>query len=201
MDINNVIDDLKKIEREKDIGRSITIFGGSRFKEDSDYYQKAKELGKKIADLEYNVITGGSGGIMEAVNSGAMDSSKSKSIGIHIANLPTEKRPNVYMDKKLKFNYFFTRKAAMIKYSDAYIIMPGGFGTLDEFFEILTLIITKKQKPSPIILFDGNYWGGLYSFMQDTMLKYKTINRDDFSIISLVNSIDEVIDIIKEFNK
>ncbi len=198
MDINHIIEDLEKIEKErKDIGRSITIFGGSRFKEDSFYYRKAKELGKKIADLGYSVITGGSSGIMEGANSGAITSSSGKSIGIHIDNLPTEERPNIYVDKKLEFHYFFTRKIALIDYSDVYIIMPGGFGTLDEFFEVLNLVRTKNHKPSPIILFDSNYWDKLYSFISDTMLEYETINRDDLNLISLANSVDEVINIVK----
>ncbi len=198
MDINHIIEDLEKIEKErKDIGRSITIFGGSRFKEDSFYYRKAKELGKKIADLGYSVITGGSSGIMEGANSGAIISSSGKSIGIHIDNLPTEERPNIYVDKKLEFHYFFTRKIALIDYSDVYIIMPGGFGTLDEFFEVLNLVRTKNHKLSPIILFDSNYWDKLYSFISDTMLEYETINRDDLNLISLANSVDEVINIVK----
>ena len=198
MDINHIIEDLEKIEKErKDIGRSVTIFGGSRFKEDSFYYKKAKELGKKIADLGYSVITGGSSGVMEGANSGAITSSSGKSIGIHMEYLPTEERPNIYVDKKLEFHYFFTRKIALIDYSDAYIIMPGGFGTLDEFFEVLNLVRTKNHKPSPIVLFDSNYWAKLYSFMSDTMLEYETINRDDLNLISLANSIDEVIDRVK----
>ena len=198
MDINHIIEDLEKIEKErKDIGRSVTIFGGSRFKEDSFYYKKAKELGKKIADLGYSVITGGSSGVMEGANSGAITSSSGKSIGIHMDNLPTEEKPNIYIDKKLEFHYFFTRKIALIDYSDAYIIMPGGFGTLDEFFEVLNLVRTKNHKLSPIVLFDSNYWAKLYSFMSDTMLEYETINRDDLNLISLANSVDEVIDRVK----
>ncbi len=202
MDITHIIEDLEKIEKEqKNIGSSITIFGGSRFKENSFYYKQAKELGKKIADLGYSVITGGSSGIMEGANSGAITSSKGKSIGIHIDNLPTEEKPNIYTDKKLEFHYFFTRKIALISYSDAYIVMPGGFGTLDEFFEVLNLVRTKNHKPSPIILFDSNYWDKLYSFMSDTMLNYGTINENDLNLISLTNSIDEIINIIKEFNQ
>ena len=199
MNTTHIIEDLEKIKKEqKDIGKSVTIFGGSRFKEDSFYYKKAKELGKKIADLGYNVITGGSSGIMEGANSGAISSSSGKSIGIHIDNLPTEEKPNIYIDKKLEFHYFFTRKIALIDYSGAYIIMPGGFGTLDEFFEVLNLVRTKNHKPSPIVLFDSNYWAKLYSFMSDTMLEYETINRDDLNLISLANSIDEVIDRVKD---
>ncbi len=202
MDINHILEDLEKIEKEHiDIGRSITIFGGSRFKENSFYYKKAEELGRKISDLGYSVITGGSSGVMEGANRGAITSSRGKSIGIHIDNLPTEEKPNIYIDKKLEFHYFFTRKIALIEYSDAYIIMPGGFGTLDEFFEILNLVRTKNHKPSPIILFDRNYWNGLYLFIKETMLEYETINRDDLNLLSLVNSIDDVINIIKEFNK
>jgi len=197
MNIEHIIEDFVNATEElKDIGDSITIFGSSRFKEDSIYYQKAVELGKRLSDNGYNIITGGSSGIMEASNRGAKESSKTKSIGLHMRNLPNEKRPNIYLDKKLEFHYFFSRKFFLTNHSKAYIIMPGGFGTLDEFFEILNLVRTKNHPPVSIILFGSDYWSKLYEFMSTTMVEYGTINRDDLSLVKMVDSIDEVIDAI-----
>ena len=198
MDISHIIEDFKKGEIElKDIGASVTIFGSSRFKEGSFYYKKAQELGKRLSDSGCNVITGGSSGIMEASNRGAKESSKSKSIGIHIDNLPNEENKNIYLDKELELHYFFSRKVALINYSKAYIILPGGFGTLDEFFEVLNLVRTKNHKASPIILFGIDYWSKLYDFMKTTMIEYGTINQNDLELISLCDDIDEVIEIVE----
>ena len=198
MDINQIVKDFEKGQKElSDIGDSITIFGGSRFKEDSIYYQKAIELGKRLSDSGYNIVTGGSTGIMEASNRGAKLSNRTKSIGIHIDNLPSEQHPNKYLDKELEFHYFFTRKVMLINYSSAYIIMPGGFGTLDEFFEVLNLIRTKNHKAVPIILFGTDYWGKLYDFMRTTMLEYGTINQNDLEYVFMSDDIDEVVERIK----
>ncbi len=198
MNISHIIEDFKKAEKGlSNNGKSVTIFGSSRFKKDSFYYKKAIELGKRLSDNGYNVITGGSSGIMEASNRGAKESGKSKSIGIHIDNLPNEEKKNIYLDKDIELHYFFTRKVALINYSSAYIILAGGFGTLDEFFEVLNLIRTKNHKVSPIILFGVDYWSKLYDFMKTTMIEYETINQNDLELISLCDNIDEVIEIIK----
>jgi len=198
MDIEQIIQELRKGEKElSNIGKSVTIFGSARFQEESIYYQKAMELGKKLADNGYNVITGGSSGIMEASNRGAKQSNGAKSIGIHITNLPFEEKENRYLDKKLNFNYFFTRKVMLINYSSAYIIMPGGFGTLDELFEVLNLIRTQKRKSVPIVLFDTDYWGKLYDFMNTIMLEYGTINEEDLEYVFISDDIDEVVERIK----
>jgi len=198
MDIDQIVKDFEKGQKElSDIGDSITIFGGSRFKENSIYYQKAIELGKRLSDSGYNIITGGSTGIMEASNRGAKLSNRTKSIGIHIDNLPFEKHPNKYLDKELEFHYFFTRKVMLINYSSAYIIMPGGFGTLDEFFEVLNLIRTKNHKAVPIILFGTDYWGKLYDFMSTNMLEYGTINQNDLEYLFMSDDIEEVVERIK----
>ena len=197
MNIEHIIEDFIKANRElQNIGDSITIFGSSRLKEDSFYYQKAQELGRRLSDMGYNIITGGSSGIMEASNRGAKISSKSQSIGLHMMNLPNEERPNLYLDKKLEFHHFCSRKFFLTNHSKAYIIMAGGFGTLDEFFEILNLVRTKNHPVVPIILFGSDYWSGLYEFMSSTMLEYKTINQNDLELITLTDSIDEVIDTI-----
>ncbi|NOZ91613.1 MAG: TIGR00730 family Rossman fold protein [Epsilonproteobacteria bacterium] len=197
MNISDIVKDLETIESELEGIRGITIFGSSRLKEDSIEYKKAKELGKALSDNGYCVITGGSGGIMEASNRGAKESGKSQSIGIHIKNLPNEERANSYLDKKLELNYFCTRKLALMNDSIAYIIMAGGFGTLDEFFEILNLIRTNNHKRVPIILFGSDYWSGLYKFITGTMLEYQTISREDLDIISLCDKVDEVLNILR----
>jgi len=199
MDIEQITQELTNGEKElSNIGKSVTIFGSARFKEDSIYYQKAIELGKKLADNGYNVITGGSSGIMEASNRGAKLSNRAKSIGIHISNLPFEEKENIYLDKKISFNYFFTRKVMLINYSSAYIIMPGGFGTLDELFEVLNLIRTQKRKSvPPIVLFGTEYWEKLYDFMSSTMLEYGTINQEDLEYIFMSDDIDEVVERVK----
>jgi len=199
MNISKIIKDLENSKKElENITPNITIFGGSQFKESSKYYQKAKELGKLLSDNGYNVITGGSTGIMEASNKGAKESSKSKSIGLHMLNLPNEDKPNKYLDKLLQFNYFFTRKIALIRYSVAFIIMPGGFGTLDELFEVLNLIRTKNHPSVPVILFDKKYWEKLYDFINTTMIEYQTINKKDLKFLILSDSIDEVLDIVRK---
>jgi len=195
MNIKHIIKDFEKGQKElSNIGESITIFGGSRFKENSIYYQKAMEISKKLSDNGYNIITGGSTGIMEASNRGAKLSNQTKSIGIHIDNLPFEQHPNKYLDKELEFHYFFTRKVMLINYSSAYIIMPGGFGTLDEFFEVLNLIRTKNHQSVPIVLFGVEYWGKLYEFIHTTMLEYETINQNDLKYLFLSDDIDEVVE-------
>ncbi len=201
MNISHIVEDLKRVEELSGNGQSVTIFGSSRFKENSFYYKKAIDLGKKLSDNKFNVITGGSSGIMEASNRGAKESGGSKSIGIHIDNLPNENEANIYLDKNMEFHYFFTRKVALINYSLAYIILPGGFGTLDEFFEVLNLIRTKNHKASPIILFGVDYWSKLYDFMATTMIEYGTINQKDLDLISISNDIDEVLEIIKNRNQ
>jgi len=198
MDIDQIVKDFERGQKElSDIGKSVTIFGSARFQEDSIYYQKAMELGKRLADSGYNIITGGSSGTMEASNRGAKLSNRAKSIGIHIAHLPFEQKENIYLDKKLNFHYFFTRKVMLINYSSAYIIMPGGFGTLDEFFEVLNLIRTKNHKAVPIILFGTDYWGKLYDFMSTTMLEYGTINQENLEYIFMSDDIEEVVERIK----
>jgi uncharacterized protein (TIGR00730 family) len=198
MKISDIVEDLEAIDKElKGIKNGVTIFGSSKFREDSPFYQKAQELGKVLSDNGYSVITGGSGGIMEASNKGAKLSNKSLSIGLHKKNLPNEERPNQYLDKSLDFNYFCTRKLALMNNSIAYIIVAGGFGTLDEFFEILNLIRTKHHKRVPIILFGKDYWRGLYEFISGTMLEYQTISKEDLEIISLCDEVDEVLSTIQ----
>ncbi len=188
-------DFVKGYDELDDIGAAVTVFGSARLKENTPSYQKAIELGKKLADSGYSVITGGSFGIMEAANRGAKASSHAESIGLNI-DLPHEQAGNDYLDRELKFDYFFVRKVMLVRYSLAYIAMPGGFGTMDELFEILTLIQTKKSSPGAVILVGTDYWGKLYEFMQTSMMEYGTISKRDLNLIHLVDDIDEVIKIV-----
>ncbi|MCH9739407.1 MAG: TIGR00730 family Rossman fold protein [Epsilonproteobacteria bacterium] len=179
----------------EDVGAAVTVFGSARLKEETLCYQQAQEVGKKLADSGYSVITGGSFGIMEAANRGAKESSHAESIGLNI-DLPHEQEGNHYLDRELKFDYFFVRKVMLVRYSLAYVIMPGGFGTMDELFEVLTLIQTKKSSPGAVILVGKDYWSKLFEFMETTMLEYGTINKKDLELISIVDDTDEVVKIV-----
>lgn len=188
-------DFVKGYDELDDVGAAVTVFGSARLHEDAPCYQKARQIGKQLADSGYSVITGGSYGIMEAANRGAKESSHAESIGLNI-DLPHEQEGNEYLDRELKFDYFFVRKVMLVRYSLAYIIMPGGFGTLDEFFEVLTLIQTKKSTPGAVILVGSDYWSKLFEFMQTTMIEYGTLNQQDLELISIVDDTDEVIRIV-----
>jgi uncharacterized protein (TIGR00730 family) len=188
-------DFVKGYDELDDIGAAVTVFGSARLKEDTPTYQKSIQVGKKLADNGYSVITGGSFGIMEATNKGAKSSIHAESIGLNI-DLPFETSGNGYLDRELKFDYFFVRKVMLVRYSLAYICMPGGFGSLDELFEVLTLIQTKKSSPSAVILVGKDYWGKLFEFMQTSMMEYGTINQADLDLITIVDDLDEMIKIV-----
>ena len=187
-------DFVKGYDELDDIGAAVTVFGSARLKEDNPFYQKAVKSGRALADAGYSVITGGSFGIMEAANKGAKASSIAESIGLNI-DLPFEEVGNNYLDRELKFDYFFVRKVMLVRYSLAYIIMPGGFGTLDELFEILTLIQTKKSSPGAVILVGREYWSKLFEFMK-VMQEHETIDEEDMKLISIVDDISEIIEIV-----
>jgi len=180
-----------------DIGPAVSVFGSSRMKPGSFYYEKAVELGRKLSDIGFSVITGGGPGIMEGANKGAKEG-RSKSIGLNIL-IPEEQPKNPYQDISLSFRYFFIRKLMFVKYSLAFIIFPGGFGTLDELFEAMTLTQTKKIDEFPIILFDNTYWDGLIDWFKTTLLNYNTIEPEDLDIIKRVKDIDEILIILKKF--
>jgi uncharacterized protein (TIGR00730 family) len=180
-----------------DIGPAVSVFGSSRMKPGSFYYEKAVELGRKLSDIGFSVITGGGPGIMEGANKGAKEG-RSKSIGLNIL-IPEEQLKNPYQDISLSFRYFFIRKLMFVKYSLAFIIFPGGFGTLDELFEAMTLTQTKKIDEFPIILFDNTYWDGLIDWFKTTLLNYNTIEPEDLDIIKRVKDIDEILIILKKF--
>ncbi|MDP7353943.1 MAG: TIGR00730 family Rossman fold protein [Desulfobacterales bacterium] len=156
------------VENLHDIGPAVSIFGSARIKPDDPIYQKAEKIAALFVKNKFAVITGGGGGVMEAANKGAAEAG-GQSIGLNIV-LPWEQKPNLYSNIKLEFKYFFIRKVMFIKYATAYIIMPGGFGTLDELFESVTLIQTQRIKPLPVIMVGTDYWGGLKSWIESRLL-------------------------------
>jgi uncharacterized protein (TIGR00730 family) len=175
---------------------AVTIFGSTRVKPEDEIYQKAERIGQLLAENGFGVITGGGPGVMEAANKGA-SLAGGKSIGINI-ELPLEQAPNPYTNINLTFHYFFVRKVMFIKYAVAYIILPGGFGTMDELFESITLIQTHKIKPFPVILFGSNYWKGLLDWIKEVVLKEGKISPADLEIFQSVDEPEEIIKIIKK---
>jgi uncharacterized protein (TIGR00730 family) len=198
MNSKKVLEDLERLRELERIDNLVTVFGSSRFDEESKFYKEGVELGRKLGTAGFNVVTGGSGGLMEATNRGVKEIGKTLSIGIHLENLPNEERANIYLDKKLCFNYFFTRKIALINYSKAFIVLSGGFGTLDEFFEVLNLMRTGRIKESPIVLVGRDYWGNMLKFMQDVMLKSQTISKRDLDLILITDNLNQIVDFIKD---
>lgn len=178
------------------IGPCITVFGSARFKEDHTYYKKAMEFGKRIAEIGFTTMTGGGPGIMEAANRGAYENS-GMSVGCNI-KLPFEQKANKYLHKCVTFDYFFVRKALLIKYSYAFVCMPGGFGTMDEYFDILTLIQTKSLIQFPIILFGKEFYKELEQLMGD-MVKQQTINPEDLQLVLITDSVDEAMQHIRTY--
>ena len=186
-------------ERLAKIGPCVSIFGSARFSQDHKYYKMATEIATKITGLGFGIITGGGPGIMEAGNRGANEGG-GKSIGLNI-ELPFEQHFNPYIDKgySLDYDYFFVRKVMFIKYSQGFIVLPGGFGTLDELTEALTLIQTKKIGRFPIVLVGSEFWSGLLDWFKNTLLKNGTIGEDSFSLFRIVDTADEAVDHIKSF--
>jgi uncharacterized protein (TIGR00730 family) len=182
-----------------DLGPAVTIFGSARLQPGNKYYDDAVTVARKLADDGFAIITGGGPGIMEGANKGAKDG-KAHSVGLNI-EIPSEQIPNKYQDISLSFRYFFIRKLMFIKYAIAYIIFPGGFGTMDEFFEALTLVQTKRIKSFPIILYGTEYWEGLIDWMKQTLVAQGTIDREDFALFSLVDKPEEVRFLINEHSR
>jgi len=177
-------------------GPCITVFGSARFKEDNAWYRQAMEFGKRISQLGFTTMTGGGPGIMEAANRGAFENG-GQSVGCNI-QLPFEQKENPYVQISFTFQHFFVRKTLMIKYSYAFIIMPGGVGTMDEFFETLTLVQTKTITEFPIILFGKEYYKELWDYMQ-YMADKGTINKDDLKLVLLTDSIDDAMQHIQTY--
>lgn len=181
------------------IGPCVSIFGSARTKPDHPYYKMTEEIAAKLVRHGYGVITGGGPGIMEAGNKGAA-SENGKSVGLNI-ELPHEQGNNIYIDpdKLISFDYFFIRKVMFVKYSQGFVVMPGGFGTLDEFFEAMTLIQTNKIGRFPIVLVGKEFWGGLIDWVKETMLGAGNIDPDDLDLINLVETPTDAVRVIDEF--
>ncbi|MEM6879445.1 MAG: TIGR00730 family Rossman fold protein [Bacteroidota bacterium] len=187
-------------ERLNSIGPCVSIFGSARTKPDHPYYELSRSIGKKLAEEGYGVVTGGGPGIMQAGNQGASEGNGS-SVGLNI-DLPFEQSSNPYIDPDLdiNFRYFFVRKVMLVKYAQAFVCCPGGFGTLDELFEVLTLIQTKKITLVPVILVGRSFWGGMREWIGEVMLeKNHNISPKDMDLIPIVDTADEVLEIIRTF--
>ncbi len=189
-------------EKLSNIGPCISIFGSARTKKSNPYYKDAVTLARRLTEKGYGIITGGGPGIMEAANKGAKEGNGA-SVGLNI-DLPFEQTPNQYIDyeKSIDFNYFFVRKVMFVKYAQAFVIMPGGVGTLDELFETITLIQTEKIQKIPIILYGSEYWTGLLKWMKEIVLeKEQCINQSDFDNFILLDDLDKVVSTIDDFYK
>ncbi len=182
------------------LGPCVSIFGSARTKPDNPYYKMAVEIAKLLAEAGFGVITGGGPGIMEAGNKGAKENNGT-SVGLNI-NLPFEQTHNPYIDqeKLVMFDYFFVRKVMFMRYAQGFIVLPGGFGTLDELFEALTLIQTEKIAEFPIILVGRSYWAGLFHWISEVMLKEENnINAEDLNLVHIVDTPEEAVQVIKDF--
>lgn len=184
-------------ENLSDLQPAITFFGSARCRKGEELYENTYDLAKMLAKNGFNIITGGGGGVMEAANKGAKEGG-AKSVGVNI-ELPFEQKPNPYSTIKLSFRYFFVRKVMFLKYAMAYIVMPGGFGTLDEFSEALTLIQTKKMRPFPIVLVGSSYWAGLIEWMKATQLNTGKISKEDLEIFKIMDDPQQIVDYVKKF--
>lgn len=194
--ISEFVEGFEKLGR---IGPCVSIFGSARSKPSTEDYKVAEEVAYLLTKKGFGIITGGGPGIMEAANKGAHFAG-GKSVGLNI-NLPFEQIPNPFIDpdKLIDFDHFFVRKVMFMKYAQGYIVLPGGFGTLDEMFEAITLVQTHKQVSFPIVLVDKEYWGGLVKWIEDKLIVENKISPDDMKIFQLVETAQEAVDIIEAF--
>jgi len=188
---------VESIEELSTLENAVSIFGSARVKPGDPCYHKAEYLARRLAEKGFSVITGGGPGVMEAANKGAAEGG-GKSVGMNI-RLPFEQKPNPYANVSIDYKYFFIRKVMFVKYAVAYVIFPGGYGTLDELFEALTLIQTRRIKSFPVILLGSDYWKGLMDWMRDTMLKENKILPEDFDLIRIIDDPDEAVRYIQRF--
>jgi len=180
----------------ENIKNCVTVYGSARFKEGHRYYELARSMGKALAENNFTVMTGGGPGVMEAANRGAKEGG-GVSLGCNIV-LPFEQKLNPYIDRKVEFEFFFTRKVILRKKSVAYVLMPGGFGTMDEIFEVLTLIQTGKLPPRPVVCMGTDYWKHLGTFLRETMLTAGTISPEDLELALVTDNAQQAIDYIKQ---
>jgi uncharacterized protein (TIGR00730 family) len=181
------------------IGPAVTVFGSARTEPSDKYYKIAEQIGYKLAKAKYAVITGAGRGIMEAANKGAKEAG-GKSVGLNI-DIPVVQKPNSYVTHLIDFRYFFCRKVMFVKYANAFIVMPGGYGTLDEFFEAVTLIQTERINPFPVILVGKDYWKDIVRWIKATLLKQGFISKEELDIFKVADSADSVLRIIQNFYK
>lgn len=186
-------------EELSDVKEAVSIFGSARTKPSSKYYKLAEETADKLSKNGYSIITGAGPGIMEAANKGAKRGG-GDSIGLNIL-IPTMQRPNKYVTRLLEFKYFFCRKVMFAKYSKAFVVFPGGFGTLDEFFEAVTLVQTKRIDPFPVIMVGSEFWEGLIDWMKKTLVPTKAISKSDLDILTIADTPQEVVSAINRFYK
>jgi uncharacterized protein (TIGR00730 family) len=186
---------LKGFEQLDFEGRRVTVFGSARFPDGHEHYRTARALGRRLAEEGFAVMTGGGPGVMEAANRGAREAG-GLSLGCNI-RLPREQRPNPYLDRFVEFEHFFVRKVMLVKYSCAFVVMPGGFGTLDEAFEVVTLIQTGKLESFPVVALGGSYWDDLRSFARNTLLPAGTIDAGDTDLIQIASGVDQAVEIIR----
>ncbi|HIE00687.1 MAG TPA: TIGR00730 family Rossman fold protein [Thiotrichaceae bacterium] len=194
-----MVEFVKGFKQLSNIRQSVSLFGSARFPADHPYCLLAEQIARELSDAGYSVMTGGGPGIMEAANKGAF-AGRSQSIGINII-LPHEQSANQYQDISLNFKHFFVRKVMLVKYASAYVILPGGFGTLDELSEILTLVQTSKTQKVPIILVQKAFWQGLLNWFKDRLLADDTISPEDLNLITVVEKPKEVLDTILNYYK
>jgi uncharacterized protein (TIGR00730 family) len=181
-----------------DIGPAVSVYGSARIKPDDRLYQQTAEIARRLGELGFCIITGGGPGVMEAANKGALQAGVT-SVGLNI-DLPQEQIANEYTTRAITFKHFFIRKVMLVKYADAFIIMPGGLGTLDELTEILTLMQTHKIKPFPVVLFDGTYWGGLLDWLHRSALANGFVSEKDFSLLRVCDHTNEVIEAVQRWH-
>ena len=180
-----------------EVGDAVSIFGSSRTKQGSKYYKLAEEISYLFAKEGYAIITGSGSGLMEAANKGAKRA-KGKSVGLNI-QLPSEQKPNRYVDLLLDFRYFFVRKVMFVKYAKAFVILPGGYGTLDEFTEAINLIQTERIPRFPVVLFNREYWNGMIEWLEDKVVKEGCVTKDELKIFTVVDTPKEAIAVVKKF--
>ncbi len=173
---------------------AVSVYGSAQLKPEDELYKKTEEIAHRLGQMGFSIITGGGPGVMEAANKGALKAG-AKSIGLNI-KLPEEQKGNIYTTQSLTFNHFFVRKVMLVKYASAFIIIPGGLGTLDELTEVLTLMQTYKIKPFPVVLFDGNYWKGFLDWLRNFSLAKGYISEQDLNLLRVCDNPDEVIETI-----
>jgi uncharacterized protein (TIGR00730 family) len=188
---------VEAIETLSRVKHAVSIFGSARTSPDDPYYQKTEILARLLAQKGFSVITGGGPGVMEAANKGAAEGG-GQSVGMNI-RLPYEQKPNPYANISIEYKYFFTRKVMFVKYAVAYVVLPGGFGTIDELFEALTLIQTKRIKSFPVILMGSEYWKGLIDWLRKTMLRDKMISPEDLGLFQIIDDPEEAVKYIQKY--